>query len=398
MNPNIRTHYNQQFTAEKYERLKDYINNAYGYKPHFRISETPVFLTPDLKNKLLEAAEEIAQVLFIEDFKDKTAPAILSNQQVPGEDAHTTFLQLDFGICTNDKGELMPQLIEVQGFPSLYFFQELIARAYIEVMDIPGNYTSLFDGMTTTDYVNLFKDVIVGDSRPENVVLLEIDPHNQPTNIDFYATQAHLGIKILCMSEVKKSGKDLYYLDENGKKVGIERIYNRVIFDELERRPEFVKEYDLRDEISAEWIGHPHWFARVSKYILPMINSQYNPTSTFLNDLKTIPDDLENYVLKPLFSFSGSGVIINVTKEDIDKVANPEHFILQKKVTYQPVIETLNDPTKCEIRMLMLWPKNADKPMVVNNLVRLSKGEMIGVKYNRDKDWVGASVALHEEG
>lgn len=396
MDSNIRKIYNEQFTAEKYQQLKDYINKAHDYVPGFRISESPVFLTPGLHQKLIEASNEISEVLFQPDFIAKTNAAILPNQWVPGEDKHTTFLQLDFGICRNEAGELMPQLIEVQGFPSLYFFQELIARAYKETFEIPDYYTSIFGGRTTEDYVNLFKKVIVGNSQPENVVLLEIDPHNQPTAIDFYATQAKLDIPIVCISDVKKSGRDLYYLDKNGKKVGIEKIYNRVIFDELERRPEYIKEYDLRDEINAEWIGHPHWFARISKFILPMIDSPYNPTSIYLNDLKNIPNDLENYVLKPLFSFSGSGVVIDVKKEDIEKVEKPEHYILQKKVTYQPVIETLNDPTKCEIRMLMIWEKGAPKPTIVNNLVRLSKGQMVGVKYNKDKDWVGASVALYD--
>jgi len=291
---------------------------------------------------------------------------------------------------------LIPQLIEIQGFPTLYFFQELLGRCYKEIYEIPDQYTSFFGGLNTERYIRKLRDLIVGNSHPENVVLLEIDPKNQATAIDFFATSAAIKTPVKCISEIKKSGRDLYYVNEQGKKIGVEKIYNRIIFDELERRPEFIKEYSLTDEVNAEFIGHPHWFSRISKHTMPLIKSKYSPYCSFLSDLKTIPDDLQNYVLKPLFSFSGSGVIINVTKAEIEKVSKPEHFILQKKVNYQPAIQTINDPAKCEIRMLMIWEKGAARPEVVNNLVRLSKGEMVGVKYNRDKDWVGASVALHD--
>ena len=396
MHASQRQLFNQNFSQERYAKVKELINTAYQKEVGFRISETPIFLTPQLRSQLLEACEEISETLLDPDFKQKSQPAILPGQEVPGEDDHTTFLQMDFGICDDGNGGLIPQLIEIQGFPTLYFFQELLARSFKTAYEIPPYYTSFFGGLDTAGYIEKLRKIIVGDSRPENVVLLEIDPHNQATAIDFYATEAAIKTPIKCISDIKKSGKDLYYINEQGKKIGVEKIYNRVIFDELERRPEFVKEYTLNDEINAEFIGHPHWFSRISKHTLPLIKSKYNPYCAFLSDLKTIPDDLHNYVLKPLFSFSGSGVIINVTKEDIEKVTNPEHFMLQKKVKYQPAIQTINVPTKCEIRMLMVWEKGAPRPVVVNNLVRLSKGEMVGVKYNKDKDWVGASVALHD--
>ncbi|MFZ1581087.1 MAG: hypothetical protein WAT26_08110, partial [Saprospiraceae bacterium] len=88
---------------------------------------------------------------------------------------------------------------------------------------------------------------------------------------------------------------------------------------------------------------------------------------------------------------------IDVTREDIDQIQDKSNYILQRKVTYEPVLKSPNDPVKVEIRMLMLWPKEVEKPFIVNNLVRLSKGKMIGVKYNKDKDWVGGSVGFFEE-
>ena len=88
------------------------------------------------------------------------------------------------------------------------------------------------------------------------------------------------------------------------------------------------------------------------------------------------------------------GVNINVSKEDIEAIQKPSEWILQRKANYVPAIVSPNEPVKCEIRMMLVWPKGWARPILVNNLVRLSKGIMVGVRYNKDKDWVGASVAF----
>jgi hypothetical protein len=242
----------------------------------------------------------------------------------------------------------------------------------------------------------LMYDIIVGTSDPKNVILLEIEPEKQTTYIDMLSTSVELGIPVVCVTEVIKDGNKLYYLDNLGGRVEIQKIYNRVIFDELYQRTDLEMQFKFTDDLDVEWIGHPNWFYRISKYIMPYLKNKYVPDTYFLHELTDIPLDLENYVLKPLFSFAGAGVIIDVTREDIDKIEDKSNYILQRKVTYEPVLKSPNDPVKVEIRMLMLWPKDVDKPFVVNNLVRLSKGKMIGVKYNKDKDWVGGSVGFFE--
>jgi hypothetical protein len=303
---------------------------------------------------------------------------------------------MDFGICKDENGEYIPQLIEVQGFPSLYMFQDLVANAYRKHFDIPDNYSHLFGGLDSAAYTDLFKKIVVGDSNPENVVLLEVEPDKQVTAIDFVATKHKLGIEYLCVTDLKKEGKDVYYI-KNGKKIGVEKIYNRVIFDELIKRDDLKREFYFTQEANIEWIGHPHWFFRISKHTLPLLNNKYVPKSYFLNELKEYPEDLHNYVLKPLYSFAGTGVLININRYDLDAIEDKENYILQRKVEYAPVIPTPNVHSKCEIRMLMLWERGAARPVIVNNLARLSKGEMVGVRYNKDKDWVGGSVGFFEQ-
>ena len=393
----IRSAFNADFTDKKYQDFLDHIHALYSHEPPFRIAETPIFIDKSFTEKIFEACQDISDTICRPDYKALTEGALTDEYRVPNEDDHTLFLQMDFGVCEGENGELEPKLIEIQGFPSLYFYQHIAANAYRKFFNISDNYTHLFNGLTKEGYLDLLRNAIVKDHNPKNVVLLEIEPDNQVTRIDFLGASRHLGIKTLCISDLKVEGRDVYYLDDSGKKVGVERIFNRVIFDELVGRKDLPREFMFTDEYNIDWAGHPNWFFRISKYTMPLLNSKYVPKCYFLDKLDKIPDDLENYVLKPLYSFSGSGVIFNVTQAHIDNIKNPENYILQEKVTYSPVIQTLDVPSKCELRMLMLWDEHDEKPRIVNNLARLSKGDMVGVRYNKDRTWVGGSVGFFEK-
>lgn len=392
----LRKQFNANFRQETYQALLDDVTAQYNFKPNFRIAETPIFIPNYIKQQLLEACEEITNVIVRPDFHELSKGAIIPGLEVPGETPHTAFLQMDFGICQAADGTLSPQLIEVQGFPSLYFFQDLIARTYRKFYDIPESMTHLFGGMTTPEYIELLRRVIIADHDPENVILLEVEPEKQVTAIDFVAAKHAIGIEPVCVSQLKVIGKDVFY-PKDGRLIKVEKIFNRVIFDELIHRDDLAREFYFTEEHNIDYAGHPHWFFRISKHTMPLLDSKYVPKAHFLNQLEEVPEDLHNYVLKPLYSFAGSGVIINLNRHDIDAIRDSENYILQQKVDYAPVIETPTGPAKCEIRMLMLWERDAPRPVIVNNLVRLSKGIMVGVRYNRDKDWVGGSVGFFEQ-
>ena len=395
MIPQLRETYNNAFTEAKYNAFLDHIYGLYDHKPPFRISETPVFMPDDFRDKLLQACNDIVDVIVRPDFKEITEGSMKPEHRVPNEDAHPSFLVVDFGICEGNEGELVPKLIEMQGFPSLYFFQNDLAESYKKYFeDIPETMSPLFEGLDTEGYLETMREVIVGDSKPENVVLLEVEPEKQNTLVDFLGTAKHLGIKVLCLTKVIKQGRQLFYKNDEGALVRIEKIYNRVIFDELDRRPDLTFGFNFIDDLDVEWIGHPNWFFRISKYTLPFLKSAFIPKTYFLDKLTEYPKDLENYVLKPLFSFSGQGVKINITQKDLDEVEDRSNHILQEKVNYVAALKTPTEPAKIEIRMLMVWKKGEARPKVVNNLIRLSKGIMVGVRYNKDKDWVGASVGF----
>jgi hypothetical protein len=396
MVPSIRKKFNADFSKDVYEKFLADLHSKHPGAIEFRIAETPVFVPKDFTSKVIDACEHIIDIILEPGFKKLTDRAIPAGENVPNENDHSHFLAFDFGICENVNGELEPQLIEMQGFPTLFGFQVYYPEVVEKHFHIPSNFSHYFNGYTKETYIAALKEVILGGHQAENVILLEIKPHMQKTRIDFYCTQDYLGIEPVCLTELMQEGKKLFYMKE-GRKVQVKRVYNRIIFDDLHAQKDKLGNIpDITSGLEVEWVPHPNWFYRISKFTLPYIRHPYVPPTFFLNEVKEIPTDLENYVLKPLFSFAGQGVVIDVSISDIEAIKDPENWILQKKVKYAGIIQTPDEPAKAEMRMMYIWKDGDPRPVLATNLARLSKGKMIGVRYNKDKEWVGASVCYYE--
>ncbi len=396
MVPSLRQQFNKNFSEAKFNTLLQAMDAAHPGAIEFRIAETPVFVSKPFRDKMIEACEHIIDLIADPGFMAITERSIPTNERVPNEKGQPYMIAFDFGICINNDNELEPQLIEMQGFPTLFGFQVFYPELLRQSFEIPENYSQYLGGYTKDTYLQALRNVIVGNYATEEVILLEIKPHEQKTRIDFYCTEDYLGIQPVCITELIKEGKSLYYI-RNGTKTRIRRIYNRVIFDDLNaQKSELGNFIDITQDLDVEWIPHPNWFYRISKFTLPLLRHPYVPQTFYLNEIKQVPHDLENYVLKPLFSFAGQGVVIDVTQQDIDAITEPENWILQRKVNYADVIETPDGPAKAELRIMYLWKPGAARPEPVINLARISKGKMIGVRYNQNKTWVGGSVGFFE--
>jgi hypothetical protein len=397
MIPALRKMFNENFTAEKYKAFVDELANVYPGQLDFRVAETPVFIPKDFTGKIIDTCEKIVDIIVDPNFKKLSHKAVPSNLNVPNETDRSQFIAFDFGVCINEKGEYEPQLIEMQGFPSLFAYEVVLADVSSKHFPVPQNFDSYLNGLDRNAYLQLLRQIILGDEKPEHVILLEIFPEKQKTRIDFAATEDYVGIKAVCLTKLIKEGRKLYY-DNDGKKTEIKRIYNRLIFDDLQQQEPEVREKGkiLFEELDVKWIPHPNWFYRISKFSLPFIDHPYVPETFFLSEIKEPPIDLENYVLKPLFSFAGQGVIIDLAADDLQNISDPENWILQRKVKYADVIKTPDVPAKLEIRIFYFWKDSESRPVPANNLARLSKGKMIGVRYNKDKEWVGGSFCWFE--
>jgi hypothetical protein len=396
MIPHFRKLFNESFTEKKYQVFLDDLNAKHPGAIEFRIAETPVFVSDIFRAQMISACESIVDIITAPGFKTGSDKAIPPGDFVPGKENHPHFIAFDFGVCTNEKNELEPQLIEMQGFPTLYAFQVYYPEMIQKHFPVTRNLTQYLGGYDRGTYLNELKKILIGKGDPENTILLEIKPHEQKTRIDFYCTQDYFGIQPVCLTELLEEGNQLFYIHPEKKmKIRVKRIYNRIIFDDLHARKDSLgKHIDLNKTWDVEWIPHPNWFYRISKYTLPFIKHPYVPPTEFLDRVKTIPPDLENYVLKPLFSFAGQGVVIDIKPEDIQSIKDPHNWILQRKVNYASVIQTPDEPAKVEIRIMYMWPEGGERPEPAINLARLSKGKMIGVRYNKDRSWVGGSVAF----
>ena len=402
MTTNLRERYNRDFTPARYAALAAALAALTGERPTFRLCETPLFLGADLAAELLASANAISDVLAQPANLAATASAIREPYwSVPGELGRPLFLQYDFAIC-REGDRLVPWLIELQGFPSLYAFQADLATAYRQacattepVGTLPPTLTTFFNGIDEAAYFEILREAIVGTHAPEEAILLEIDPWQQNTRVDFAATSRHLGVPVVGLDELRRDGRKLFYR-KGDRDIQVRRIYNRVILDELLQHPGRTFDYAFREEVDVEWAAHPDWFLRISKHTLPALAHLGNvPDTIFLDDYRPGSRELDAHVLKPLYSFSGAGVNIHPTEADIAAITRPQNWILQRKVAYGPVLDTPTGAAKVEVRMMLVWRPGAPRPEVINNLIRVTKGEMTGVKYNKDKDWVGASVGFH---
>jgi hypothetical protein len=371
MIPELRRQFNERYTPERYQRFLKMLDDGCGTHVKFRNCETPCFFPRPLIQRMEQDGRELIQQLMAQEYLKRSDVTIPTEYRVPNEDARPLFIQVDFGLTES----LEPKLVEIQAFPSLYAYQPFLQRTYKEAYELDLALDSPFEAD--------FRRAVLGDHYPENVVLLEIDPLEQKTLPDFLLTERLLGIKTVCITKVEKRGNRLYH---DG--VPIERIYNRVIVDELQRK-QIRLPFDYRDDLQVEWAGHPNWYFRISKFSLPFLKHASVPQTRFLSE--GVPDDLENWVLKPLYSFAGLGVVIGPTPDDIARVKNPDEYILQERVNFVPLINTPHGATKAEIRMMYLW---LDELHSVTTIIRMGRGKMMGVDHNRDLEWVGASSAF----
>jgi len=393
MIPFLRLDFNSRYTPEKYQLLLKTLQERCGTPVRFRVSETPCFFPPELIKEMSKSGEElIRQLVDSPEYHAKSSESIPPEFNVPNEDAHPMFVQVDFGIVRDATGQLKPKLVELQAFPSLYGYQTVLAQAYKDVYVLDPTLRYLLSGLNEDSYLKLLREAVVGDHDPENVILMEIDPLHQKTLPDFLVTEKMLRIRTICITDIKKEGSRLFH-DQGGKRVPIHRIYNRAIVDELERRGVRLA-FDFRDDLQVEWAGHPNWYFRISKFSIPYLKHESVPKTWFLDQMDQAPEDLENYALKPLYSFAGLGVVIGPKKEDLAAIPTGKRgqYILQERVQFEPVIATPQGMTKAEVRVMYIC---VDELTPVMTIIRMGRGLQMGVDHNRNMEWVGSSAGLY---
>jgi hypothetical protein len=368
---------------------------------------------------MADAGAEFAHALMGRpDYLVAASQAIPPAYRVAGDLGHPHFLTADFAFVRDSSGSLVPRLVEIQAFPSVYGYQAILGAGYQEIFELDNGLGMFLGGLSEDEYWTLLRRTILGSHAPENVVLTEVDPMHQKTRPDFEVTAQRLGISVVDIITLKPVGNKLFYRSQNGTLVPIHRIYNRAIVDELIAH-NIQLPFDLTREWEVEWAGHPNWYFLISKFSLPWLSrppgrNPVVPPAVFLRDFLEGPGRTElqeagvplprqagagtvysDLLLKPLFSFAGKGIQFDPTQAQLDSIPAQARgeFLLQQRMNFMPTIETPPGLTQAEIRILYLWPDDGTLTPVLS-LVRLGRGKMMGVDHNRNQEWVGGSAAF----
>jgi hypothetical protein len=390
--PSLRARFNHAWTESRYTEFRRLLHDRVGVPIEFPVSETPCFFPRTFMDGLAETGTELTHQALTGDAAAAAERVVPARFRGPNQGDVPLFVQVDFGLVRNDKGAIEPRLVELQAFPSLYGFQIALADAYSAAFAL-GNDTlhTHLDGLTREEYLAIARQAIVVDHNPSEVVLMEIDPRRQKTLPDFEMTERLWGVRTVDTGDVVREGRRLLH-HRDGKLTPIRRVYNRVIPDELEQK-QIALPFDYRDDLDVEWAGHPAWFFRVSKFSIPWLRHPSVPRTWFLSDVDELPLERERLLLKPLFSFAGGGIVFAPTDEQLRAIPREkrDQYILQERLSFEPVIDTPEGPTQVEIRLMYVW---TDRLRPVLPLLRMGRGKMMGVDHNKGLRWVGASAAF----
>ena len=397
MIPALRNAFNQSWSEARFRDLVARLEARTGASLGFPISESPCFFPRSLMDELSATGLElVGQLLDNPAARAAALSAVPERFHGPNAESHPTFLQVDFGLVRGPSGAIEPKLVELQAFASLYGFQLAVAESYRDAFSLPSSLRLPLGGLNATEYHDIVGEALLNGHDPRHVVLMEIEPRKQKTWPDFAVTEQMWGIRAVDTSEIERDGRRLFYR-RDGERTLIERIYNRVIPDELERK-HVPLPFDYRDDLDVEWAGHPSWYFQISKFSIPWLKHRSVPETRFLHEIDRLPDDRENYLLKPLFSFAGGGIIFAPTDAQVAAIPADQraNYILQERLAFEPVIDTPEGPTQAEIRVMYVRANDRFQPVLP--LIRMGRGKMMGVDHNKGLRWVGASAGFVVDG
>ncbi|MDW8225948.1 MAG: hypothetical protein RMK93_08030 [Bacteroidota bacterium] len=384
------------YTPERYARFRTALEEAVRCPIEFRVCEAPIFVSHAFRRQLEQAAEEITLQCATARYRALSERAIPEVYRVPNEPQYPLFAVVDFAVVREQDEGWGLRLVELQGFPSLFAYQYFYARLARETYGLEPTWTYTFSNLSDEQYWDILRRAILADCAPEEVVLADYRPEQQKTRPDFTALEHIMGIEAVDICSLRKEGKRLFRW-RNGSWIPVRRIFNRAIVDELEEYGACLP-FRWTDEIEVEWAGHPNWYFRMSKFALPYLQHPTLPKTYRLSELAEIPDDLSSYVLKPLFSFAGRGVVLQPTKEHLEAIPKQEwpFYILQERIAYAACIYTPVGMNTVELRVMLVWLPEWQRPLPVMALARTGRAALMGVRYN-DMPWAGSSGCLFGE-
>ena len=393
MRPDKQETFISKVTDESYTRFREELDAWLGMKIEYRVCEMPIFVSTDFRERMEVAAREIIMQCCSPEAMVRTEKTLEDRYRVPDETPRPLFSVVDFAVVEDSVGGYKPQLIELQGFPSLFGYQHLLVKEFMMQYGLEG--TPFMGGLDEDQYLSILREAIFSNQDPEECALIEIDPDHQKTRPDFLALERFIGLQTVDIRSLEVDAGRVF-VSINGRKRRLKRLFNRAIIDELDDL-EVTLPFHWNDRLDVEWAGHPNWYFRISKFSMPFLDHWSVPKTHFVDELAELASDLNGFVLKPLYSFAGKGVNVNPTAGDVEGIPVDErhNWILQEKVHYAPCIATPRGLNKVEIRVMLVWLPSWPEPRCVMSLARTGRGALMGARYNTDP-WTGSSGCLFD--
>lgn len=376
-----------------HRRLITQIEQILGTSIGFRVCEMPIFVSHDMRRTLEEAAIALTIQSISSAVTARTTRCIPDSARVPNESDRPLFSVVDFAITMNEEGALVPKLIELQGFPSLFGYQLIYTSQMQNVYDLADT-TAFCSNLSYDAYTSLLDECIVAGHPRNEVALVELDPLMQKTRPDFLALEQLIGLRTINIRDIVIQDRSLIYTDHRARQHQLRRVFNRAIVDELNEKQVSLG-FSWTDDLNVEWAGHPNWYFLMSKASMPFLSHGSVPRSQLLSEIDQLPHQLDGYVLKPLYAFAGKGVVVAPKESDIVDIPNEQRheWMLQERVEYARCIPTPHGNNAVEIRIMSVWPDRFNEPLPVMSLARTGRGAYMGARYNTEP-WTGSSGCL----
>lgn len=140
MIPELRSSFNANFTSGAYAELLRRLDRQCGGPIQFRVAETPIFLPRNLLDEMANEGAALAQYLIANPvYLAAARRAIPAGFDVSSQTSHPHFLTADFALVRDAAGELVPRLVEIQAFPSVFAYQAELCVAYRDAFTLPSS-------------------------------------------------------------------------------------------------------------------------------------------------------------------------------------------------------------------------------------------------------------------
>ena len=145
-------------------------------------------------------------------------------------------MTVDFGLVRNEEGRLAPKLVELQAFPSIFGYQDVLCEEYLRRSTASAARST---GAWAASPAKATGTCSAAPSSAITTLKTSSSPRSNRSarkrSATSTSTKTSLGIHTVDIATLRRKRNKLFY-QRHGKWIPIERIYNRAIVDEIQKQ------------------------------------------------------------------------------------------------------------------------------------------------------------------